>query len=539
MKSISDTFKTHIQGEVTTVCTCVNIIRRDGASFGLTDHDDVVTVNGVRYLPFNSYARSSVQTTSTMEVDSMEINGILNSDAFARTDIGGGLFDFAEVHVFIVNYNDPDSGQLNLRTGWIGEIEQNEDNSFHAEIRGLSQVFSYRLGEPYAPECAADLGDNRCKIALDPPWWKALCPFRAGDVVIGHITSATDYVNADSSNNDFSSQSDGTSARLPDDWVTYGSPDGQWFFSSSFHGLTSPPGGSLFAAITDQFGTNDTEYLGMYQDVDLVASGLVTADIDTGLCRIVFKGWVGLNDSQGLAQLRLFAVDAGGVLTNVWDTGIHAYAQDRWITLSTDSTLIPAGTRKIRVDFMGKKHDHLGYGAAFGGYQMAFNDPDGTFNSDDQASGVMFQAQNGGVTGGTEPAFSALLGATYTDGTITWKCIKSFKDVTTVTSPTSGQAFTATLPHPDGYYDGGLLIWETGLNTGRNMQVRTWLSGTVTLFERTFFEITAGDRFVIHPGCDKRRETCIGTFNNLLNIRAFPDVPGQDAYMQTPNAPSN
>lgn len=534
MRTLTPELKAHVQGGVTTLCTCITITRRDMATFCFTDHDTRVTIGSQTFLPFNSYSRTSISTSSDFEVNGLEINGIMNSDAIARIDIGSGLFDFAEVSMFLVNYNDVTMGQMSLRRGWIGEIEMNEDGTFQVEIRGLSQVFSFRRGEPYAPECPADLGDRRCNLNVDPDYWSPLTPYKAGDGVIGHIDGATGYVNAAITNDDFADESDNDLLRQPTGWVTYGNNDGRWFFASNFHGLTSPPGGPLYAALSNSFGTTDTTQLGMFQDVDLVSSGLVTDDIDTGLCRIVFKSAVAVQTDDGKVQLRLHAVNALGVTRIIWDTGLHAYAQNRWINLGTSSTLIPAGTRTIRVDFYGEKKGTDNYGASFGGCTLAFNDPNGTLDSDDQASGVMFVAQNAGVTAATEPSFSALLDATYVDGTVTWKCVKSFKDVSTVTVVTDAQSFTTTLPQEADYYDGGLLIWETGASAGRPMEVKTWDGTTIKLFQRVFYPIAVGDRFVIHPGCDKRRETCVSKFNNILNFQGFPDVPGQDAYMNSP-----
>jgi hypothetical protein len=540
MRNITAAFKAHLQGGVTTVCTCITITRRDKASFGMTDHDEKVTVDGRDYVPFNSFARSSISSTSSLEVDQMEINGILNSDAFAREEIGSGLFDFAEVNVFLVNYMDPTMGTMSLRRGWIGEIEMNEDGSFHAEIRGLSQIFTYRVGEPYAPECAADLGDIRCKIGLNPDWWQPANIYRQGDTVLGHIAVPSGYVNAASTNADFSDETDPSNASLATGWVSYGDiGNGQWHFSSNWHGLVVPPTGGLMAGVTDVFGTNVCQGLGMYQDIDLVASGLTTTDIDLGDCRVSFKGFVGLTSGNSKAQLRLYAIDDQGVVHSIWDSGLKAYAQDRWITLSTNDTLIPAGARKVRVDFFGTKRATEGFGATFGGYTMQFNDPSGTYNSAGLSNSVMFQAQNAGVSGDSEPAFSDALASTVVDNGITWKTITSFKDVSTVTSlATANLSFHTTLPHGDEYYDGGLILWETGKNAGRAMQIKTWAGGVLTLFQHTFFAFAVGDRFVIHPGCDKRRATCISKFSNLLNFRGFPDVPGQDAYMQTPNQPA-
>jgi uncharacterized phage protein (TIGR02218 family) len=211
----------------------------------------------------------------------------------------------------------------------------------------------------------------------------------------------------------------------------------------------------------------------------------------------------------------------------------------RWITLATDNTLIPANTRKIRIDFYGTKKATEAWGAVFGGCTLNFNDPNGNFNSDALSNGVMFQAQNAGVSGTSEPAFTNTIGATYTDGTVTWKCISSFKSSGTVSSTVDGNNFETSLPQSAGYYDGGLLKWETGKNAGRAMEVKTWTGGLITTFQPTFYPIAVGDKFTIHPGCDKRRVTCVSKFANILNFRGFPDVPGQDAYMQTPDAPSN
>jgi len=540
MRQITDGFKAHIQQGVTTVCTCITITRRDQASFGLTDHDEPVVVSGRTYEPFNSFNRTSISTSSTLEVDQMEIDGILNSDAFAREEIGSGLFDFAEVEVFLVNYEDPTMGTMSLRKGWIGEIVMNEDNSFTAELRGLSQVLTYRIGEPYAPECAADLGDARCKIGLNPTWWKPDYLYRQGDTVLGHIAIPSGFVNAATTNTNFESDGENNVVDSPTGWITYGDIDnGDWYCVGSISShLPAPPTGGQMASIINVVGTNVCRSLGIYQDVDLLASGLSVEDIDTGTCRISLKGWVGLMTGDQKAQLRLWAIGEDDVVRSLWDTGLKAYAQNRWITLGTDTTLIPPGTRQVRVDFYGEKAATDTRGTAFGGCVMQFNDPSGNFNSAELSNAVMFQAQNAGNSGGTEPAFSDTPDSTVSDNGIVWKTISSFKTVTTVTTVTDFQTFQATLPHGDEYYDGGLLVWETGKNAGRPMQVKTWAGGTLTMLQRAFYEIGVGDRFVIHPGCDKRRATCIDKFANILNFRGFPDVPGQDAYMQTPNQPA-
>ncbi|KIC08353.1 phage protein [Leisingera sp. ANG-M1] len=56
----------------------------------------------------------------------------------------------------------------------------------------------------------------------------------------------------------------------------------------------------------------------------------------------------------------------------------------------------------------------------------------------------------------------------------------------------------------------------------------------VTLWEPVRATVAAGDLLRLEAGCDKRMETCRLKFNNLLNFRGFPDIPGEDWVMAVP-----
>ena len=83
-----------------------------------------------------------------------------------------------------------------------------------------------------------------------------------------------------------------------------------------------------------------------------------------------------------------------------------------------------------------------------------------------------------------------------------------------------------------------MLTWETGANAGRSIEVKGWTqaSGEIELFLPMGYAIESGDAFCIHPGCDKRLDTCIDRFANVLNFRGEPYVPGQDALVRYPDA---
>lgn len=548
MKDLTPSFAAHIQGGVTTLCTCMEIVRRDAKSYRFTDHDVVVVVAGAIFVPYHSFARTSITTTLDLEVDQMEVRGILNSNYIARDDVAAGLFDFAEVRVSIVNYEDPDGGNAVLRVGWLGEVTMSEDSTFTAELRGLSQIFSYRIGEAYSPECRADLGDRRCKIPLVPPVWEPGTPYATGDIVLGVIDPANEFVNLSFVNPGF--DADGAQALIRDitGWTTYGDPRSRWsLHSDSFGGLFGHDGVSAF-------GTDDgtlftpiaptTTDIGMYQDIDLDDQGVDLYQIDTGHCRLYSTVWMAcVNAQQSAYRYRIFALDDNSVQISaaaLYDTGAKQTAALRWFQYIAKDILIPAGTRKLRFQLDTHKRFRNENGAAVDTVTAAINNPGGTLGSYSQYGGVAFQAQNAGVSGATAPAWGNLIGSTFADNGITWKCVPTFSTVTFVDhTPAPNQIVPVYIFNATGYYDGGLITWETGLNAGRTQEIKTWALGVLTLFERPFHLPQEGDRFVLHPGCDKTRDTCVSKFSNILNFRGEPDVPGQDTYYATPNAPTS
>ncbi|KPP87240.1 MAG: protein of unknown function (DUF2163) [Rhodobacteraceae bacterium HLUCCA08] len=56
----------------------------------------------------------------------------------------------------------------------------------------------------------------------------------------------------------------------------------------------------------------------------------------------------------------------------------------------------------------------------------------------------------------------------------------------------------------------------------------------VELWEGLRADLVPGDLVRLEAGCDKRWTTCRAKFDNLLNFRGFPDIPGEDWLVSTP-----
>jgi len=165
MRSISVDLSNHLAQKNTTLATCWKITRRDNTSFYFTDHDKAITYSGDDYTPLNSGDPTSYKATDNLSVDNMDVQVILNSNDIDETDIRAGKFDYAEIWVFIINYEDTTMGILKLSYGTLGEVEI-EEYTAKVEVRSLTQMAQQDIGEVISPDCNADLGDSRCAVGM-------------------------------------------------------------------------------------------------------------------------------------------------------------------------------------------------------------------------------------------------------------------------------------------------------------------------------------------------------------------------------------
>ncbi len=179
MKSSTTQLTAHLAGETTTLATCWKVTRRDGEVFGFTDHDFDLTVDGQLYEARTGYTRSAVHTIANLAVDNLDIESALDSETLNAADLRAGVWDGAEVEIFLVNWSALSQGKIILKRGTIGQVDL-KDTVFKAELRGLTQALSQQIVELYTPDCRADLGDSRCKVDL------------AVLTVVGRVTAATD-----------------------------------------------------------------------------------------------------------------------------------------------------------------------------------------------------------------------------------------------------------------------------------------------------------------------------------------------------------
>lgn len=103
-------------------------------------------------------------------------------------------------------------------------------------------------------------------------------------------------------------------------------------------------------------------------------------------------------------------------------------------------------------------------------------------------------------------------------------------------APSRVEMTFASTTEASGYFDYGTVEFTTGPNTGivREIKRHTLVAGEalIELQEPFPFDVTAGDQATLIAGCDRRFATCKAKFDNVVNFRGEPHLPGTDSYIR-------
>lgn len=81
------------------------------------------------------------------------------------------------------------------------------------------------------------------------------------------------------------------------------------------------------------------------------------------------------------------------------------------------------------------------------------------------------------------------------------------------------------------YFQSGVVTWLTGENAGLSVEVSNYSPQYVFISERAIGKIKTGDTYKIVAGCNGTSSVCSKIFNNIINFRGFPLIPGTDAFL--------
>lgn len=393
VKTIGAALQSDIQSNVTTLTTIVEIVRDDGATFRMTNHDEDITVNSQVYdhsIPFQVSANSS---GTTLSVDNTELVLYIDDTIFIQSDFVNGAFKHAEVLVSLVDYVSPEDGQMIMRKGWFGEIVINEQKVAKISVSGLLKLLDFEVGRIYTPTCDTDLGSRRCGVAInDSQAYDAINDYHVGKWV--KVYDKTQMTSGGLVNGDFSDDGSNRSAVQSIIGWTRG-PDCGFQVSTAIGSGEDPPlpppDGTYFLWGGTEADNNTTASSGaaryVYQDIDCVAdAGMSTVDIDANELRTYLDPY-GSSIGYLLDPLKVSIdyLDANGQVISTYNTGWSTTREsDTWNRFFVVSP-VPALCRTMRVFLILRLNHGIRFNQAFNGIDLNW----WNHTTDDPTNGVI------------------------------------------------------------------------------------------------------------------------------------------------------
>lgn len=161
MKTIPIALQNHLNQDATTLCLLTRVELKSGEVIGFTDLDEAIVYDDgdgpVTYSAENGFTPSRLQTSADLSVDNAELTGLVTDSGFTEAQIRAGLFDYAKVRVYRVNYMSMSDGHEIIATGTAGETTFSE-NGWRTEFRSLTQQLKQPISSLYSLTCRARFG---------------------------------------------------------------------------------------------------------------------------------------------------------------------------------------------------------------------------------------------------------------------------------------------------------------------------------------------------------------------------------------------
>lgn len=192
MRQLTTALSNHIAQELTSLVACVAITRNDGVVLRMTESDQSITVGGEVYEAGATFNLSALKSSSDLSVDNATMDVGIDGQRFKRSDFDKDLLRRASVRVFLVNWQAPDDGTIELKTGWIGDVTRRDTDFVTLAIRGLTQALQRNILSQYSPTCRADFGDAKCGHTITPlQVRRSGAEYKIGDTFTDHSATVT------------------------------------------------------------------------------------------------------------------------------------------------------------------------------------------------------------------------------------------------------------------------------------------------------------------------------------------------------------
>lgn len=184
----------HLDQPVTTTCYLLRVVPNmpGFAEYGVTTCSKSLRYDdGDGELLYNApigTQPSALQGSSSLGVDNAEATSLMpeyDIAGLSEVDIRAGVYDFANFHLYLVNYEDLSQGHVHLRSGTLGRIKIDDDGlSFVNELRGYAAELRQSVCQKDSLSCRAIFGSQPIGSSNPGPQERFPCGFDATTLLV-------------------------------------------------------------------------------------------------------------------------------------------------------------------------------------------------------------------------------------------------------------------------------------------------------------------------------------------------------------------
>ena len=139
-------------------------------SIGFTTAGVDLTFSGVSYPADNGVTHSTFTSQIGLTADKFDLSGPLTAGGITEANIHAGIYDFADVDVYLCNWASPTTPPATWGKYKVGEISLS-GREWIMECSEITDQFRLSIVELTSPSCRVDLFSTRCKVPATVPVW--------------------------------------------------------------------------------------------------------------------------------------------------------------------------------------------------------------------------------------------------------------------------------------------------------------------------------------------------------------------------------
>ena len=171
MLVLSASLQAQLTSTTPTLAWCWRITRADGGIVRLTSLDRDLTMDGT-YQALGGYVPSAVDTELGWNSQNQTLEAILDSPAITETDLERGLYDYARIECFLVNYLNPPTtltenppNRIIVYRAVLGKLSKSNVR-YSFEAKGYEYLLNNKTGAVTSKLCRARFGDAACGVNI-------------------------------------------------------------------------------------------------------------------------------------------------------------------------------------------------------------------------------------------------------------------------------------------------------------------------------------------------------------------------------------